>query len=386
MDDGTGKDDEGNAPNKSSSYLFCGSDENYACGGEPDGSPKNLELRPPGAFEVSDLDPKTSSQDEAQRGVDLHGGAFNSWVKDYDSPTKGAKDDVSSIGIAEDDVKAAEHAAASVINRSKPSFDATSDAISPLSRLLESPSNATLLTWVKDVVVGSGESSSASKDIGEEEAAQELQVLLASRMVFNKICQLSTQTINDSCAIKDDKIAGYEIIDGGSQQAQIVVFVNFLERVAHATNSSVPSPFDKGALVIAIPPDYEGKSLQDLIFHEEGTERTVRIVSFLYQACRISEEKKLRPALPETPRKSLDAEAETFPDDTVKRRNARGSPVKSALKPSSLAPTALFGGSKIRTSLCQRGTQALSRHRFGILPALCRSFCRSSVILLQSAG
>ena len=344
MDDGTGKDDEGNAPNKSSSCLFCGSDENYACGGEPDGSPKNLELRPPGAFEVSDLDPKTSSQDEAQRGVDLHGGAFNSWVKDYDSPTKGAKDDVSSIGIAEDDVKAAEHAAASAINRSKPSFDATSDAISPLSRLLESPSNPTLLTWVKDVVVGSGESSSASKDIGEEEAAQELQVLLASRMVFNKICQLSTQTINDSCANKDDKIAGYEIIDGGSQQAQIVVFVNFLERVAHATNSSVPSPFDKGALVIAIPPDYEGKSLQDLIFHEEGTERTVRIVLFLYQACRISEEKKLRPALPETPRKSLDAEAETFPDDTVKRRNARGSPVKSALKPSSLAPTALFGG------------------------------------------
>ena len=344
MDDGTGKNDEGNAPNKSSSYLFCGSDENYACGGEPDGSPKNLELRPPGAFEVSDLDPKTSSQDEAQRGVDLHGGAFNSWVKDYDSPTRGAKDDVSSIGIAEDDVKAAEHAAASAINRSKPSFDATSDAISPLSRLLESPSNATLLTWVKDVVVGSGESSSASKDIGEEEAAQELQVLLASRMVFNKICQLSTQTINDSCANKDDKIAGYEIIDGGSQQAQIVVFVNFLERVAHATNSSVPSPFDKGALVIAIPPDYEGKSLQDLIFHEEGTERTVRVVSFLYQACRISEEKKLRPALPETPRKSLDAEAEAFPDDTVKRRNARGSPVKSALKPSSLAPTALFGG------------------------------------------
>ena len=342
MDDGSGKD-EGNAPSKSTSYLFCGSEESYTCGGEPDGSPKNLELRPPGAFEISDLDPKTSSQDESQRGVDLHGGAFNSWAKDYDSPTKGAKDDESGIGIAEDQVKAAEHAAASVINRSKPSIGAASDTKSPFSSFLESPSNANLLTWVKDVVVGGGETTSASNDIGEEEAAQELRVLLASRMVFNKICHVSMQTINDSCSNKEDEIAGYEIIDGGSQQAQIVVFVNFLERVALATNLSVPSPFDKGSFAIGIPKDYDGKSLQDLIFHEEGTDRTVRIVSFLYHACRVSEEKRLRPESPETPRKSQDAEAEVVPGDTVKRRNARGSPVKSALKPSSLTPTALFG-------------------------------------------
>ena len=349
MDDGNGKD-EADTTNKSSSFgLFCGSEENYACGGEPDGSPKSTELRPPGAFEIADLDPKAPAQDKVHRGVDLHGGAFNSWVKDYDSPTKGEKEDLSSIGIAEDEVKAAEHAAASAINRSsKPSSDFVPATTSALSSLPANPSTASLLSWVKDVAVGLNDETSTAKDAGEDEAAQELQVLLASRMVFNKLCEVSVQTINDSCTKSDDKIVGYEIIAGGSQQAQVVVFINFLERVALATNSAVPPPFDKGASAIAMPHDdiIEEMTLQDLIFHDEGTERAVRIVSFLYDACRISEEKKRRQPSPETPRKSSssDLDADATPGDTVKRRNARGGPVKSALKPSTLAPTALFGG------------------------------------------
>ena len=308
-DDGAAKDD------KSSITFFCGSENAISCVGGDDAdalSEKNSDLRPPGAFEVADLDPKISSHDEGhQRGVSLHGGAFNSWVKDYDDPSK----------IDENELKA-----------------------------------AALLTWVRSIVVGSKvsiDSSSIAGTVGEEEAAQDLLDLLGSRTFFNKLCHRCVKTINEGCLANSDSIAGYEILSGGKQQAQVSELVKFLERIALATDTSVPSPFDQGASAFAVSNDSGDKavqelildqSLQELIFRDDGSKKAVAFVSFLHRACRASEKLKHR-SLPVTPQKasSPDVDPDTTPADTVKRRNARGSPVKSALKPTSLAPTTLFG-------------------------------------------
>ena len=348
-----------NAPS-SVGLFFCGSEPNYACGGDDEEAAKpsktNPELRPPGAFEIADLDPKSSSHDEAQRGVDLHGGAFNSWVQDYDSPTKGTRDDSSSATVGKDEVKAAEHAAASAIKPVGSSKEPAGASNVPPLRFAQNPSTAVLLAWVKGIAIGLSDASDP-KDIGEEEVAQELQILLASRKVFNQLFELSAQTINDSFTNSDAKIAAYEIIDGGSQQAQVVGFINFLERIALATEIVVPPPFDEGASAVAEPSDNATeKSLQELIINNEDTDRAIRIVSFLYAACRISEEKKHLQPSPETPRKPplKYTDAKPTPEETVKRRNVRGSPVKSALKQSSLAPTALFGEKQNKNLIVQK--------------------------------
>ena len=307
-----GNADEGAAKDAKSSSVgfFCGSENTIACVGGDDAdaiNEKNSDPRPPGAFEVADLDPKTYQK----RGVSLHGGAFNSWAKDYDDPSKSD----------EDEAKA-----------------------------------AVLLAWVRSIVVGSKvsiDSSSVTGDVGEEEAAQDLLDLLGSRTFFNKLCYRCVKTVNEGCLANSDSIAGYEILADGNRQAQVVELAKFLERIALATDTSVPPPFDQGSSAFAVPNNSDDKavrelildqSLQELIFCDDGSKKAVALASFLYQACRASEILKHRP-LPVTPQKasSPDVDPGTTPADTVKRRNARGSPVKSALKPTSLAPTTLFG-------------------------------------------
>ena len=300
---------------KSSSVgFFCGSENTIACVGGDDAdaiNEKKYDPRPPGAFEVADLDPKTSSLDEGyQRGVSLHGGAFNSWAKDYGDPS-----------MSDEDVVKA----------------------------------AILLTWVRSIVVGPKvfiDSSSVIGDVGEEEAAQDLLDLLGSRTFFNKLCYRCVKSVNEGCLANSDSIAGYEILVDGNRQAQVVELAKFLERIALATDTSVPPPFDQGSSAFTVPNNSDDKavqelildqSLQELIFRDDGSKKAVALASFLYQACRSSEKRKHRP-LPVTPQKasSPDVDPGTTPADTVKRRNARGSPVKSALKPTSLTPTTLF--------------------------------------------
>jgi len=307
-----GNIDEGAAKDVKSSPVgfFCGSENTIACVGGDDAdviNETNSDPRPPGAFEVADLDPNTYQK----RGVSLHGGAFNSWAKDYDDPSKSDEDEARA---------------------------------------------AVLLAWVRSIVVGSKvsiDSSSVTGDVGEEEAAQDLLDLLGSRTFFNKLCYRCVKTVNEGCLANSDSIAGYEILADGNRQAQVVELAKFLERIALATDTSVPPPFDQGSSAFAVPNNSDDKavqelildqSLQELIFRDDGSKKAVALASFLYQACRASEKLKHRP-LPVTPQKapSPDVDPGTTPADTVKRRNARGSPVKSALKPTSLAPTTLFG-------------------------------------------
>jgi len=349
--------------------LLCGTEsaslaDGFACGSspkKPDMSALSAALgnRQPGAFEVADLNPSSSGDD--QRGLDLHGGAFNSWVKEYDSPRKASKDELISGGIGSEEVKAATSAAAAVISSNDTATGtkhAGGDKTSPRrTRKVEDPTAAVLLSWVKDdIILGSNNDVVESsmyihKDMDDTEASQELRALLGSNVVFNKLCEHVVESTNDKLAEgvgEKEEIECFRLNQGHDALEQSASFVSFLSLIASSLD--LVSPYGEENPFASLRPDQSvtTKTMQELIFNDDPR-RTFSVISFLYSACRISQtgdryfDEEDKGNAPLTPRKSSPVNADDVdPADTVKRRNAQGSPMATALRPSSLTPMTLF--------------------------------------------